>query len=141
MRKDHTCRGEAKPGHWDLTPEGIQLMQQSRLQGKAASIVLPIATAAIAIAVFIADTVTDLEVPFAVMYVVVILLAARFCRARALMLVATGCVALTVRSDTLKPGISVAEGFANTLVSLATILLTTLLALQAQKAAAALQEQ
>ncbi|WP_051677680.1 ATP-binding protein [Bradyrhizobium sp. URHD0069] len=116
-------------------------MQQSRLQGKAASIVLPIATAVIAIAVFIADTVTDLEVPFAVMYVVVILLAARFCRARALMLVATGCVGLTVVSDILTPGISAAEGFASTLFSLATILLTTLLALQAQKAAAALQEQ
>jgi PAS domain S-box-containing protein len=116
-------------------------MQQSRLQGKAASIVLPIATAVIAIAVFIADTMTDLEVPFAVMYVVVILLAARFCRARALMLVAAGCVGLTVVSDILTPGISAAEGFVNTLFSLATILLTTLLALQAQKAAAALQEQ
>jgi PAS domain S-box-containing protein len=116
-------------------------MQQSRLQRKAASIVLPIAAAVIAIAVFIADTMTDLEVPFAVLYVVVILLAARFCRARALMLVATGCVGLTVVSDTLTPGNSTAEGFANTLISLATILLTTLFALQAQKNAAALQEQ
>jgi PAS domain S-box-containing protein len=116
-------------------------MQPSRSQGKAASIRLPIATAAIAIAIFVADTLTDLQISVAVLYVVVVLMAARFCRARALVLVATGCLGLTVVSYFVTPGGSVPEGVANTVISLATILLTTFLVLQAQKAAAAVQEQ
>jgi PAS domain S-box-containing protein len=99
------------------------------------------ATAAIAVAIFIADTVTDLEVSIAVLYVVVVLLAARFCRARVLMLVAIGCVGLTVVSYFLTPGSSILEGVLNTLISLGTLALTTFLALQSQKAADSLQER
>jgi hypothetical protein len=116
----------------------VELMQQSYSQGKVG---LPIATAAIAIAIFLTDTLTDLQISVAVLYVVIVLMAARFCRGRALMLVAAGCVGLTVVSFVLTPGGSLPEGVANTLISLAAILLTTFLALQAQKAAAAVQEQ
>ena len=103
---------------------------------------LPVATVAAAIAIFIADTVTDIDVAFAVLYVVVILMAARFLSARGVMLVAAGCVVLTVVSYGLTPpsGPEVG-GIANTLISLAAILLTTFLAVQAQRAAASLQEQ
>jgi PAS domain S-box-containing protein len=119
----------------------VELMQQTRSRGKAASILLPIATAAIAIGIFVADTLTDLEIAFAVLYVVVVLLAARFCGARALVLVAFGCVGFTVVSYIFTPGGSVVQGLVNTVISLTAILLTTLLALQSQKATASLQEQ
>jgi two-component system sensor kinase FixL len=117
-------------------------MKQSRSRGNAASVVLPIATAATAIAVFSADTVTDVDIAFAVLYVVVVLMAARFLSARGVMLVAAGCVGLTVVSYLLtamtgRPF----EGIVNTLISLGAILLTTFLAVQTQKANAILQEQ
>ena len=48
---------------------------------KATSVVLPIATAAFAVAIFVADTVTHLEIAVAVLYVVVVLMAADFCQA------------------------------------------------------------
>jgi hypothetical protein len=73
-------------------------MQQSRSRGNAASILFPVATAAAAIAVFLADTATDVDIAFAVMYVVVVLMAARFLSARGVVLVAAGCVGLTVLS-------------------------------------------
>src|SRR5271165_7388249 len=120
----------------------VEVTLQSRSRGNAASIVLPVATVTAAIAIFIADTVTDIDVAFAVLYVVVILMAARFLSARGVMLVAAGCVVLTVFSYWLTPPSGPeAGGVANTLISLGAIVLTTLLALQAQRAAAALQEQ
>jgi hypothetical protein len=65
-------------------------MRQSRSGGNAAPIVLPVATAVVAIAIFIADTVTDVDIAYAVLYVVVVLMAARFLSARGVMLVAAG---------------------------------------------------
>ena len=120
----------------------VEMTQQSRSRGNRASIVLPASTAALAIAIFVADTVTEVDVAFAVLYVVVILMAARFLSARGVMLVAAGCVALTVVSYLLtSPTGRYFEGVANTLIAIGAITLTTLLAVQAQTATAALQEQ
>jgi PAS domain S-box-containing protein len=103
---------------------------------------LPIATAAAAIAVFIADTVTDVDIAYAVLYVVVVLMAARFLSARGVMLVTAGCVGLTVVSYLLTATTGRPfEGIVNALISLGAILLTAVLAMQAQKATEALQKQ
>src|SRR5271166_723770 len=124
------------------TRERVEEMQRSRSRGHAASVVLPVATAAVAIAIFIADTVTSLEVAAAVLYVVVVLMAARFLRVRGVLLVAAGCVVLTAVSYVLTPPAGQPSyGILNTLIAIGAIILTTLLAAQAQNAAAALQEQ
>ena len=117
-------------------------MKQSRSRGNAASMALPIATAAAAIAIFIADTVTDVDIAYAVLYVVVVLMAARFLSARGVMLVTAGCVGLTVVSYLLTATTGRPfEGIVNALISLGAILLTAVLAMQAQKATEALQKQ
>ena len=117
-------------------------MKQSRSRGNAASMALPIATAAAAIAIFIADTVTDVDIAYAVLYVVVVLMAARFLSARGVMLVTAGCVGLTVVSYLLTATTGRPfEGIVNALISLGAILLTAVLAVQAQKATEALQKQ
>ena len=117
-------------------------MKQSRSRGSAASVALPVATAVVAIAIFIADTVTGIDVAAAGLYVVVVLMAARFLSARGVILVGIGCVGLTVLSYVLSPPATgnPAET-ANPLICLLMILLTTFLVLQAQKASATLQEQ
>lgn len=95
------------------------------------SVRLPVLTAALALAVFVGDTVTSLQTAFAVLYVPVVLLSARFCDARGIVLVATGCVALTVLSALLSPsGGDVSDGVANTLISIGAIALTTLIVLR-----------
>ena len=76
-------------------------MTPTSSRGNAASLVLPVATAVVAIAIFIADTVTTSTWRYAVLYVVVVLMAARFLSARGVMLVAAGCLGLTVVSYVL----------------------------------------
>ena len=111
-------------------------------RSNAASIVLPVATAAAAFAIFIFDTMTGIDVAAAGLYVVVVLMAARFLSARGVILVGVGCVGLTALSYVLSPPATgnPAET-ANPLICLLMILLTTFLVLQAQKASATLQEQ
>ncbi|HUM08420.1 MAG TPA: two-component sensor histidine kinase, partial [Acidocella sp.] len=60
-------------------------------------------TAVLAIAIFIADTATPVDITFATLYVVVVLLAARFCRPRGVWGVTVGCVFLVVLSFFLTP--------------------------------------
>src|ERR1700738_599135 len=88
--------------------------------------VLPIATAAFAIGIFIADTLTSLEIAIAVLYVAIVLMAARFLRARGVLLVSAGCVSLTVLSFLLSPWSPRAPaGVINTFISMLAIGLTT----------------
>jgi C4-dicarboxylate-specific signal transduction histidine kinase len=60
--------------------------------------ILPIVTAALAVGVFILDTITGLEIAVDVLYVAVILMSAGFCQRRGIIIVSTGCMALTVLS-------------------------------------------
>ena len=58
----------------------------------------PVIGAAIAIGVFVLDTITPAEIPIAVLYVGVVLLSARFLQKRGIVLASLGLMALTVLS-------------------------------------------
>jgi PAS domain S-box-containing protein len=117
-------------------------MTPTSSRSKVATLVLPVATAVVAIAIFIADTATGIAVAAAGLYVVVVLMAARFLNANGVILVGFGCMGLTGLSYVLSPPATgnPAET-ANPLICLVAIVLTTFLAVQTQKAAAALREQ
>ena len=100
-------------------------MTQTSLPRGASFHLLWIVTAVLAIAIFIADTTTRLEINFATLYVVVVLLAARFCQPRGVWGVTVGCFFLAVLSFFLTPpDVVLSVGTANTLISLTAIGLT-----------------
>jgi signal transduction histidine kinase len=102
---------------------------------------LAIATAAIAASIFVADTITTLEISFSSFYVVIVLLAARFSRPRGVVLVTCGCLILTMLSYALTPpGGSSVGGVANTAISIGTIVLTAFLTLKDKTREALRQE-
>ncbi len=98
------------------------------------SIVFPIATIALAAGIFVADTVTDLEIAAAVLYVAVVLMSVRFCERRGVILVASGCMALTVLSYFLSTTGLKQAGLINTAISILAVGLTTYLALKIESA-------
>ena len=51
-----------------------------------------------AIAIFVFDTITDLEIAVAAFYVVVVLVSVTFCQSRGIMLISAGCLTLTLLS-------------------------------------------
>ena len=121
----------------DRTDQTITEMKgQPRSWRNATSALLPAATAALATVIFIVDVLTPPEFGIAVLYVAVVLMAARFCQPRGVVLVAAGCIGLTVVSYFLS-----AETAINTAISVALIGLTTFLALQSQSAETALSER
>jgi two-component system sensor kinase FixL len=69
---------------------GPKIRLQARSWRSASSALLPVATAALAAGVFIAEAITPMKLAIAVFYVVVVLLAARFCSARGIVLVGAG---------------------------------------------------
>ena len=97
--------------------------------------------AAFAIAIFAVDTATTLDIAIAVLYVVVVLLSANFFARRGVLLVASGCAALTVTSLLISHGLTVGTPLVRCLVSLSAIGATTFLALKNQAANIALREQ
>jgi signal transduction histidine kinase len=83
------------------------------------------------IGIFIADTVTELEIAFPAFYTAVVLMAVRFCEKRGVILVGVGCIALTLLSDFLTRDAAPTEaGVINTMISLVAIASTTYLALK-----------
>src|SRR5262245_55664490 len=64
----------------------------------AASPVLPVLAGVLAVAIFIVDTILPLDIAIAVLYVIVVLMAANFCQRRGVILVAAGCLGLTMAS-------------------------------------------
>ena len=93
--------------------------------------VLPFAAIVLATAIFIADTVTDLEIAFPVFYTAIVLIAVRFCKKRGVVLVGVGCIALTLLSDLLTIEVAPSQaGIINTCISLSAIAATTYLALK-----------
>lgn len=99
------------------------------------------AAAIIAAAIFIADTVTQLEVAVAVLYVAVILIVARIFERKGVLVVAFACVGLTILSYFLsREELSPSTGFVNCIVSIAAILVSTYLAIQNRTALMALHE-
>ena len=106
-----------------------------------ASRILPFIAGAFALGVFVVDTVTTLDIAIAVLYVVVVLLAADNFQRRGVLLVSLGCLALTVLGYLLSHGLTVGTSLARSLVSMAAIGATTLLALKNQAASMAMREQ
>jgi C4-dicarboxylate-specific signal transduction histidine kinase len=89
---------------------------------------------ALAAAIFVADTVTDLEIAFAVLYVAVVLISVGTGRPRAVMLVGGGCAILTILSYLFTRYGDPNAGLANCALSLLAIAATTYLALRIEAA-------
>src|SRR5271165_892785 len=90
---------------------------------------------ALAIIIFAIDTFTPLDLAIAVLYVIVVLMAANFLRRRGVILVSLACAGLTVLSFMLQHGYSDgSDSIGRTLVSLTAIGVTTILALNRQRA-------
>ena len=118
------------------------MTHQAPSAGNAPTSIFLIGTAAFAIGIFIADTLTHLEIAVAVLYVVVVLMTARFWRRRGVLFVSAGCVGLTLLSFFLSQPIRTEPtGLTNTFVSILAILLTTFLVLRSQSAEVVLREQ
>lgn len=98
------------------------------------SIALPILTAALAAGIFAADTATHLDIAVPVLYVAVVLISVQFCERRGVLLVAAGCIALTLFSSALTGTDIKQTGLINTAISLLAIGLTTFLALKIESA-------
>jgi C4-dicarboxylate-specific signal transduction histidine kinase len=94
------------------------------------SSILPVATAAMAIAIFVFDTITDLEIAVAAFYVVVVLASVTFCQRRGIMLISAGCLTLTLLSFFLTRTGSTEPGLVNGVITLTAIGATTYLALR-----------
>ena len=107
----------------------------------AASPALLVVGVLIAAAIFVADTITRLEIAVAVLYVAVILIAVRVFERRGVLIVAAVCVALTILSYFLsREDLSPKSGPINCVISIAAILASTYLALKNQSAMTALHE-
>lgn len=103
---------------------------------------LPAICAAIAVGIFIADTATPAEIAFGVLYVGVVLPAARFLQWRGVVLATLGCMVLTVLSHVLSPHEqSLSIAVANRLISLVTIGVAGFIAVQGQSRELVLREQ
>ncbi len=100
--------------------------------------------ASLLVCIFIADTVTNFEIAFAVFYIAVILIAMGFLTTRAVVALAAGCIGLTVLSLFLTRSGSFESGLFNCGISTCAIGVTTYLALKTAAAQAAVfdaQEQ
>jgi len=84
--------------------------------------------------IFVADTITELQIAFAVLYVVVVLISVQAGRPRAVMLVGTICVLLTIVSYLLSRFGDRDAGLANCALSLVAIGAATYLALRIEAA-------
>lgn len=102
---------------------------------------LSVATVLFAGAIFAVDTFTPLDVAIAVLYVVVVLMAANLFRRRGLLLVSAACLALTVTSFLSSHGFEIDAAFMRCLVSLSAIVISTILALANQATTTMLREQ
>jgi PAS domain S-box-containing protein len=115
------------------------MADQTRIPRRLASVLLPAATAALAAGVFIAEAISPMKLAVAVFYVLVVLLAARFCDARGILLVGAGCVGLTVMAYALS-GLGRLEASGIRLpMSVAVIGLTTFLITERKRAEVALR--
>jgi len=116
------------------------MKRQMRAPVIRTSSILPVTAAALAIGIFVADTLTDLEIAVAVLYVAVVLMSVGFCRKRGVVLVSLGCMALTILSYFLTQSGSPTTGLINCGISLLAIGATTFLVLKIESAQLTAQE-
>lgn len=100
----------------------------------------PLVLVLLAATIFIVDTVTDLPVAAAVFYVAVVLASVGLLTRRGVLALAGACVGLTIVSFFLTRGGHYSTGFANGVISVTAIAVTTYLALKAEEARAAMQD-
>ena len=100
----------------------------------ATSPILPVATVALAIGIFVLDTVTNTEIAVAVLYVAVVLMSVGYCQKRGVVLVSLVCIALTILSFILTQNKSPTTGLINCGISLLAIAATTYLVLRIKSA-------
>jgi PAS domain S-box-containing protein len=115
---------------------------QARPSRSATSALLPVAITALAIGIFIAEAITPMKLVVAIFYVVVVLVAARFCNARGIVLVGAGCAGLTLLAFFL-PGLSETEAGGTGVkasIGVAVIGLATFLITERKRAMETLQE-
>lgn len=92
--------------------------------------------------IFVADTVTSLQIAVAVLYVVVVLMAAELLSKRGLMIVSSLCMILTLTAFFISHSSTLDHSAtARCFVSLSAIAITTVLALKSQSAKVMLQQQ
>ncbi len=106
-----------------------------------ASYALPLIAGALAIGIFVIDTATPLDIAIAVLYAVVVLMAANYFQRRGVLLVSSVCLALTVLSYLVQHRIAADTALVRFLMSVSAIGATTFLALKNQSASMALRGQ
>jgi two-component system, LuxR family, sensor kinase FixL len=102
---------------------------------------LAVIAAAFALGIFAFDTATTLDIAIAVLYVVVVLLSANFLQRRGVLIVASGCMVLTVLAYVLSHPIEADTALVRVVMSLSAIAATAFLALKNQSANMAVREQ
>lgn len=114
----------------------------SRYPVSATSFFLLAAAAALAVGIFVFDTVTPFGMAVAVLYVVVVLIAGSLLQPRGVLLVSAACAVLTVLSYVLTHGgVNPVDSLVRCLMSLSAIGITTLLVVKNQGANSVLSEQ
>jgi PAS domain S-box-containing protein len=121
--------------------KGPMQLKSSTPVSIASPIVLPLSTIAIALAIFIVDTFTVLDIAIAVLYVLVVVMAADFLPSRGVVLVSSACAALTILGYLISHGLSANTALVRCLVSLSAIGVAAVLTLKNQSANQVLREQ
>ncbi len=109
-------------------------MKRTRAASQANTLLLWSAMAVLALAIFAADTATDREIAFSVLYVVVVLLSVWSGRPGVVAAVGAGCAVLMVASFVLSPTGSLRVGLINCVLSLIASGATTYLAIKIEAA-------
>ncbi len=124
-----------------ISKEGRRSMSgRLRLPRPGNSTLLTVSLVLLAAVIFLADTVTNLEIAVAVFYVAIVLISVRYLDRSRVVMVASGCMALTVLSFFLTRGGSMSAGLVNCAISLAAIGGTAYLALRTAAAEAMARE-
>jgi two-component system, LuxR family, sensor kinase FixL len=117
-------------------------MHNERFPTIVTSGILPMAAVAIAAAIFVVDAIAPAEIAVSALYIPVVLLAARFCQQRGVLLASLGCIALSVLGHFLAPGNPWAgSALTNRLLGLVALGLATFLVLKNQSAGVALRQR
>jgi two-component system sensor kinase FixL len=102
---------------------------------------LPVTAGALAVVIFLVDAITPLDMAVAVLYVVVVLIAANLLDRPGVLLVSAACLALTVVAYLMAHGLTMTTALGRCVMSVAAIGITTFLALKNQAANMGLREQ
>lgn len=109
---------------------------------RASPLLSTVVAAVLALGIFAVDTFTTFRGAIAVLYVVVVLMAANLFKRRGLLLVSAGCLALTIASFSISHGFAAGgDALVRCLMSLSAIGITTILALANQSTTMMLRDQ